>query len=93
MSESITPAISNRICQHMNEDHADAIVLYAKAYGSSPEAEAAEMIAIDSDGMDLSVKTETETLPIRITFDHQLANAEDAHHTLVDMLKQARKRG
>ena len=91
MSESITPAISNRICQHMNKDHADAIVLYAKAYGNSPEAEAAEMIAIDSDGMDLSVKTEAETLPIRITFDHQLANAEDAHHTLVDMLKQAKK--
>ncbi|NES93575.1 MAG: heme iron utilization protein, partial [Okeania sp. SIO2B9] len=27
---------------------------------------------------------------IRIEFDHTLKDAEDAHHTLIDMLKQAR---
>ena len=30
MSEAITPAISDRICQHMNQDHAAAIALYAQ---------------------------------------------------------------
>ncbi|MEY2833004.1 MAG: hypothetical protein RLZZ574_2263, partial [Cyanobacteriota bacterium] len=33
MSEAITPAISDRICQHMNQDHAAAIALYAQVYG------------------------------------------------------------
>ena len=33
MSEEFSPQISDRICKHMNEDHADAVALYAKAYG------------------------------------------------------------
>ena len=91
MSETITPAISDRICQHMNEDHSDAIALYAKAYGNSPHTETAKMVSIDPQGMNLSAEVAGETLPIRIEFEHTLKDAEDAHHTLVDMLKQARK--
>jgi putative heme iron utilization protein len=30
------------------------------------------------------------TVPVRIEFDHPLKDAEDAHHTLVAMIKQAR---
>lgn len=91
MSEPITPAISDRICQHMNEDHTDAVVLYAKVFGNSPEAEAAQMLAIDPQGMDLSVTVPAEIAPIRIAFDHPLKDAEDAHYTLIEMIKQARK--
>ncbi len=91
MSETITPAISDRICKHMNEDHADAIVLYAHAFGNSPEAEAAEMISIDPQGMDLSAQINGTTVPVRINFDRVLKDAEDAHYTLIDMVKQARK--
>jgi putative heme iron utilization protein len=91
MSEAITPAISDRICKHMNEDHADAIVLYAKAFGNSPNTEAAQMISIDSQGMNLSATIDGATVPVRIEFDHNLKDAEDAHHTLIEMVKQARK--
>jgi putative heme iron utilization protein len=38
MSENFSAEISSRICNHMNEDHADAIVLYAKAYGGATDA-------------------------------------------------------
>ena len=34
MSEEFSTQVSDRICKHMNEDHADAVVLYAKAYGN-----------------------------------------------------------
>ena len=91
MSEPITPAISTRICKHMNEDHAEAIVLYAKVFGDSPQAESAEMISIDPLGMDLSVSVNGEYTPVRIPFDRQLETAEDAHHALIEMLKTARK--
>ncbi len=90
MSESITPAISERICKHMNEDHAEAVVLYAHAYGNSPEADSARMISIDPQGMNLDAQVKGETLPLRIDFDHELADAEDAHHTLIAMLKEVR---
>jgi len=30
-------------------------------------------------------------LPVRVNFDRTLTDAEDAHHTLIEMVKQARK--
>jgi putative heme iron utilization protein len=38
----------------------------------------------------LSVTANQTELPVRIQFDHVLADAEDAHHTLVAMLKQVK---
>jgi putative heme iron utilization protein len=90
MSEQFSTEISSRICNHMNQDHADAIVLYAQAFGGLADATAAEMLAIDAQGMDLKAEVNGEPLPVRIQFDHILADAQDAHHTLVDMIKQAR---
>lgn len=91
MSEPITAAISDRICKHMNEDHGDALILYAQAYGNQSEVESATLIAIDPQGMDLSVQQQDQSIPVRITFDHELQDAEDAHHTLIAMIKQARQ--
>ena len=69
MSDLITSQVSDRICKHMNEDHGEAIVLYAKAFGNIPDAKKAEMISIDPEGMDLCVLCDEQTLPIRINFD------------------------
>ena len=91
MSEAITPAISDRICKHMNDDHGDALVLYVKAFGNSPEAESAKMLSIDPQGMNFSAQIQGETVPVRVEFDRELKDAEDAHHTLIEMVKQARK--
>lgn len=90
MSEAFSPAISNRICQHMNDDHRDALVLYAQAFGGLPNATAAELVSIDAEGMNLTATVEGSQTPIRIGFDHILNDAEDAHHTLIAMVKQAR---
>lgn len=89
MSEEFSPEISSRICSHMNKDHGDAIALYAQAYGGVT-ATVAQMDSIDAEGMNLTAQVNGEATPVRIKFDHVLANAEDAHHTLVAMLKQAR---
>ncbi|HEY9770574.1 MAG TPA: DUF2470 domain-containing protein [Coleofasciculaceae cyanobacterium] len=90
MSEPITPAISDRICQHMNQDHAEAIALYARVYGNVPQAEAATMNSIDPQGMNISTQIAAEVVSVRVEFDHTLKDAEDAHHTLIAMIKQAR---
>lgn len=91
MSEEFSTQVSDRICKHMNKDHADAVAFYAKAYGNLENATAAKMLSIDAEGMNLQAEANGEEVPVRIKFDHTLKNAEDAHHTLVDMLKQARK--
>jgi putative heme iron utilization protein len=91
ISEPITAAISDRICQHMNEDHGDALILYAQVYGNQSEVESATLDAIDPSGMDLTVHQHDQSLPLRIRFDHELKDAEDAHQTLIAMVKQARQ--
>lgn len=90
MSDPITPAVSDRICKHMNDDHANAVLAYAQVYGDRRDAEAAEMLAIDPEGMDLSVQANGDRISLRIPFDHKLQDSEDAHQTLIAMVKQAR---
>ncbi|MCG6136427.1 MAG: DUF2470 domain-containing protein [Nostoc sp. LLA-1] len=90
MSDQFSAEISSRICKHMNEDHANAIVIYAQAFGGVTDATDAEMLSIDAEGMNLTAQVNEETVPVRIQFDHVLADAEDAHQTLIAMVKQAR---
>jgi putative heme iron utilization protein len=91
MSEQFSPEVSHRICKHMNEDHASAVALYAQTYGNSPDTEAAQMVSIDAQGMNLMAQINGASVPVRIEFDHVLNDAEDAHHTLIAMVKQARR--
>ncbi|MGB3572514.1 MAG: DUF2470 domain-containing protein [Phormidesmis sp.] len=85
--ETIDTQVSDRICKHMNKDHAAAVLTYAQRYGHQSAATAATLKAIDNQGMDLSAEVNGETLPVRIAFDHELKDAADAHTTLVAMLK------
>ncbi len=91
MSDPISSEVSNRICKHMNKDHADAVLLYARVYGKSTGATAAEMRSIDAHGMDLLTQVDGVGVPLRIPFDRPLQDAEDAHHTLIAMVRQARE--
>jgi len=89
MADPLTPEVSDRICKHMNDDHAEAVLLYAKTFGNAGGATAAQMLRIDAEGMDLQVEG-SEASEVRISFDHALQDSEDAHQTLISMVKQAR---
>jgi len=86
-SEIIDSKVSDRICKHMNDDHAAAVLTYAQRYGHQTNATAATLKAIDHTGMDLAAEVDGETLPVRVAFDHELKDAADAHTTLVAMLR------
>lgn len=90
MAEPITVAVSDRICRHMNKDHGDAVLFYATVYGNQPAATTAAMTAIDPEGMTLEVTVAGQTTSLRVPFDHRLTGAEDAHQTLVAMLRTAK---
>lgn len=92
MADPLTPTISDRICKHMNEDHAEAVVLYAQVFGDRPQTEKAQMVAVDPQGMDLSIEVQETMEMLRIPFDHVLQDSEDAHQTLIAMVRQARTR-
>lgn len=88
MSEAITAAVSDRICKHMNDDHADAVLTYAQVYGHETAATAAKMESIDPEGMNLTAEVDGNSVPVRVPFERPLENAKDAHVVLVEMLKQ-----
>lgn len=89
MADPLSPEVSHRICRHMNVDHADAVLMYVKVLANHPEAVSAQMMAIDADGMDLKAEIGGQEVPVRIPFDHALQDSEDAHQTLITMVKQA----
>jgi len=82
-ADPLTAAVGERICRHMNKDHSDAVLTYARHYGGVPAPVSARMLRLEADGMDLEVDGAT----VRITFDHVLSDSDDAHQTLVAMLR------
>jgi len=82
-ADPLTPAVSDRICKHMNDDHAEAVVAYARHYGGVASAQQARMLAITPEAM----KLEVDGQPLSVPFDHSLSDSEDAHRTLVTMLR------
>lgn len=90
VSEAFSPAVSDRICSHMNKDHADSVLVYARYFGKVADATAAEMQSIDAKGMDLLAHVGDVDLPVRVSFDRTLKDAKEAHIILVEMLKRVR---
>ena len=90
MGEAITAAVSDRICKHMNDDHADSIVMYAEVYGKAENVSSARMLKIDPEGMDILAQIEGADTPVRVAFEKPLADAKEAHVVLVEMLKKGR---
>ena len=82
-SEPITQESSTRICNHMNNDHADAVNAYAKYYGKIKIFKSAKMICLSPESIQLKIDEKT----LEIKFDHILQDCSDAHKTLVRMIK------
>ena len=82
-ADPLTPAVSERICRHMNDDHASAVLAYARHFAGLTEAQSARMVAVGPEAMTLEVDGSAVAVP----FDHPLRDSEDAHRTLVAMLR------
>lgn len=78
------------ILDHMNQDHADALPLYLRAFSSVSEVLRAEMSSIDRLGFELSVTTAQGTQTVRLPFHEPIASKNDARRALVGLLREAR---
>lgn len=72
---------------HMNEDHLDAIALYASHFAKIPETLEWRMSGLDPDGIDLVAGDRTA----RVFFPDPLASASDMRAVLVAMAREARE--
>ncbi|MFP4519322.1 MAG: HugZ family protein [Oceanicaulis sp.] len=72
--------------EHMNDDHADAVALYATAHlGEAPGAWA--LAGIDASGLDLRLEDRLR----RLWFDAPLSSADEMRPRLVQLAKAARR--
>ena len=85
--DSLTPKISARICKHMNDDHPEALITFAKRYGGIVNPKKAKMIDLTS----LTMKLDVDGKTIEIPFDHKITDSEDAHRSLVAMLRRGKE--
>lgn len=75
-----------RAVDHMNDDHLDAIALYACHFAGVSEPLDWRMTGIDPDGVDLIAGDRTA----RVFFPQKLSSASEMRHALVAMAKAAR---
>ncbi|HEU4439490.1 MAG TPA: DUF2470 domain-containing protein [Methylomirabilota bacterium] len=78
------------IIEHMNRDHADALILYARVLGALP-AEAADMVAVDRLGFKLRIRTADGFHARRIGFSREIITAEQCRQVLIEMLGECRR--
>lgn len=80
------------ILQHMNEDHADALLLYAQVQGQTPQATAAQMTGVDRLGFEIMVTApEQPQRKLRLNFPESAPGSGAIRRALVAMVKQARQ--
>jgi putative heme iron utilization protein len=83
-------AAASDIIAHMNEDHADSMVLYCKAFSKATDVTAASMTGIDRYGFEMSAITAEAPGPVRLAFPAPVGTPEEARAALVSMLNEAR---
>lgn len=80
------------IIQHMNADHADALLLIARQLaGEHPDE--ASMTAIDRLGFHLKMKSGDRVHGRRVPFPREIEDKAEARAVLVEMVRQARSPG
>jgi putative heme iron utilization protein len=78
------------IIDHMNDDHADAMVLYCRAFSKATEVTSASMTGVDRYGFEMSALTPQGPRPVRLAFAKPLSTAEEVRAALISMVKDAR---
>jgi putative heme iron utilization protein len=79
------------IMEHMNRDHADALLVFARVLGGIT-ADTAEMVAVDRLGFRLRLRHGSELAARRIAFPTEVLSLEAARVTLIAMLADCRAR-
>ena len=80
------------IVAHMNDDHADALVLYSEAFSRSGPVPEAVMTGVDRYGFEMSVTTDQGPRPVRVAFDEPVGDTTAVRKAMVALLQRAREK-
>jgi heme oxygenase (biliverdin-IX-beta and delta-forming) len=77
------------IVEHMNRDHADALLEYARHFARE-SADEATMVAVDRLGFKLRLRSGERLSSVRIAFPREVTSAAQSREMLIAMLREAR---
>jgi heme iron utilization protein len=77
------------IVEHMNRDHADALVAYARHFAGEA-ADEATMVTVDRLGFTLRLRQGERLSSVRIAFPREVTTAAQSREVLIEMLRRAR---
>jgi hypothetical protein len=78
------------ILGHMNDDHADAVLAYARALAGIADASKATMTAVDRYGFELAAITPEGPRAARLAFDEPVTTTDEVRRAMVALVKRAR---
>ncbi len=85
-------AASTGILAHMNGDHGDALIAYARGLASIDAASKATMTAVDRYGFEMSVVTPEGPRVVRLAFDDEVKTTDEVRAAMVALVKTARQK-
>jgi putative heme iron utilization protein len=81
--------VAGGIVEHMNRDHADALLVYARHYAGEA-ADEATMVTVDRLGFTLRLRQGQRLSSVRIAFSREVTTAGQSREVLIEMLQRAR---
>jgi putative heme iron utilization protein len=81
--------VAEGIMEHMNADHADALLAYARFFAGE-NADEARMVAVDRLGFKLHLRSAERRWSARIAFPREVTTAAEGRTVLIEMARQAR---
>ena len=79
-----------RAIEHLNDDHADALLEMARALGGQPEASAARCADADRTGLDLIATTPAGEVEVRVDYDEPIDDPAGLRKATVQLAQKAR---
>ncbi|MEO7331463.1 MAG: DUF2470 domain-containing protein [Minicystis sp.] len=83
-------ASAEGVLAHMNQDHADALLAYARGLAKVADAESATMTAVDRYGFEMALKTPRGPKAVRLGFEAEVTTSDEVRKAMVAMVKAAR---
>ena len=78
------------IIEHMNDDHADAQVLFCRHFAGRPDTTSASMSAVDRYGFEMIAVSDAGRVAVRLAFPDECFTGDDVRKAMVAMVQEAR---
>jgi putative heme iron utilization protein len=91
-SSFLSQTEKDRMIGHMNDDHADAVLNYVRAFTGARSANQARLLDIARDAMAVEYHTEQGRNICRIPFAQPLSSKDEVRSALVQLAQLARER-